>query len=55
MTNETNANVKTPRCAGGHAVEQGKTVNSRGWCNLCLKDMQKGKPAGTTARERGLK
>lgn len=48
MTNETT------KCNGGHQVEAGKTVNAKGWCNLCLKDMQKGKPAGTTATERGL-
>lgn len=32
--------------AGGHRVEHGKTVNNRGWCNLCIKDAQRGKPAG---------
>jgi len=41
--------------AGQHHVAPGKTVNARGWCNLCLKDAQRGKPTGTTARERGLK
>jgi hypothetical protein len=41
--------------AGQHYVEPGKTVNSRGWCNLCLKDVQHGRAPGTTARERGLK
>lgn len=53
--NDTQKTVKTARCKGGHNVEEGKTVNSQGWCNLCLKDLQRGKPAGTTARERGLK
>lgn len=42
-------------CRGGHEVEPGKTVNSHGWCNLCLKDMKMGKHAGTTAKERDLK
>lgn len=45
-----------PFCAAGdHHVEPGKTVNSRGWCNLCLSDARRGRPAGTTARERGPK
>jgi hypothetical protein len=48
MTNET----KT--CKSGHKVEEGKTVNSHGYCNLCLKDLARGKKAGTTAKERGL-
>jgi len=42
-------------CKTGHEVEQGKTVSGKGYCNLCLKDAQCGKPLGTTARERGLK
>ena len=43
------------KCKGGHTVEAGKTVNAKGWCNLCLKDLRSGKPAGTTAKARGLK
>jgi len=41
-----------PQCKGRHEAEK---INSRGWCNLCLKDLKSGKPAGTTAKERGLK
>jgi hypothetical protein len=40
------------KCKGGHMAEK---VNAKGWCNLCLKDLKSGKPAGTTAKERGLK
>jgi hypothetical protein len=40
------------KCKGGHMAEK---VNAKGWCNLCLKDLKAGKPAGTTAKERGLK
>ena len=47
-------NVQQPRCKGGHLLEQGKTVNSKGYCNLCLRDIQRRKPVGTTASERGL-
>lgn len=53
--NSAEQTKKTARCKGGHNVEEGKTVNSQGWCNLCLKDMQRGKRPGTTAAERGLK
>jgi len=42
-------------CRTGHEVEQGKSVSGKGYCNLCVKDAQKGKAIGTTARERGLK
>lgn len=52
---EQTKKTESIRCRGGHAVEAGKTVSGKGWCNLCLKDLQRGKPAGTTARERGLK
>lgn len=46
---------ETPYCtAGKHHVENGKTVNAKGWCNLCLKDAQRRKPAGTTAAARRL-
>lgn len=44
----------TPKCRGGHYIEEGKTLSGGGYCNLCLKDLQRGKPAGTTAKERGL-
>lgn len=30
------------------------TTNAKAVCNLCLKDMKSGKPAGTTAKARGL-
>lgn len=35
-----------------HCKQQ--TSNTKRVCNLCLKDIQRGRPAGTTARERGL-
>ena len=38
------------KCKGGHMAAK---VNSKNWCNLCLKDTKSGKPAGTTAKERG--
>lgn len=46
------AEATTKKCKGGH---QATETNEKGWCNLCLKDMRNGKPAGTTAKARGLK
>lgn len=40
------------QCKSGHEADK---VNSKGWCNLCIKDQRQGRPVGTTAKERGLK
>lgn len=49
-----NQDPATIICKAGHEVEAGKSVSGEGWCNLCIKDMDRGKAAGTTARDRGL-
>lgn len=53
LENENRAtNDNRVACRRGHLVEAGKSVNAKGWCNLCLKDIQRGRPAGTTAKSR---
>lgn len=39
-------------CRGGHVVEAGQTLNAKGWCDLCLTDVRRGRAAGTTVQAR---